>query len=84
MILDGADIGSPAGVTQDMIIDEGINGSPIRILVTEETAGTTRNVHVEVQTVQDVPAGTYRIKGAVAERLIEYGSARVPTGDRVS
>ena len=58
-----------------MIIDEGINGSPIRILVTEETAGTTRNVHVEVQTVQDVPAGTYRIKGAVAERLIEYGSA---------
>ncbi len=81
MILDGADIGSPAGVTQDMIIDEGINGSPIRILVTEETAGTTRNVHVEVQTVQDIPAGTYRIKGAVAERLIEYGSAPGSNGE---
>ena len=61
MILDGADIGSPAGVTQDMIIDEGINGSPIRILVTEETAVPPEMCMLRCRPFR-MPAGTYRIK----------------------
>ncbi len=81
MVLDGDVIGSPSGVTQSTIDDAAAPGSPIRIIVTETTAGSTRNVNVEVQTVGTVPAGSYRLKAAVVERLIEYGSPPGSNGE---
>jgi hypothetical protein len=81
MVQDGSVIGGPAGVTQASIDEAAAPGSPIRIIVTEETVGTTRNVNIEVQTVGEVPSGSYRLKTAVAERLIEYGSPPGSNGE---
>jgi hypothetical protein len=66
---DGTGYGSPVNITQDVINELSSTGSPVRILVTETTTGSTRDVHVEVQTVGDVPAGTYKLKAAVVEHL---------------
>ncbi len=72
MYVNGSGIGSPAGVTQDVVNNLLAETSPIRIMVTESTVGTTRNVHIEVVTVGTVPAGTYKLKAAVVEHLIDY------------
>lgn len=72
MFEDGTDIGSPANVTQETLNAKLAETSPIRVLVTETTAGTTRNVHIEVQTVGTVPTGSYKLKAAVAEHLVSY------------
>ncbi|HNV99957.1 MAG TPA: Omp28-related outer membrane protein [Chitinophagales bacterium] len=81
MIQNGVEIGSPAGVTQDIVNNLLAETSPIRVLVTESTTGTTRNVHIEVVTVGTVPAGTYKIKAAAVEHIIEYGSAPGTNGE---
>lgn len=81
MVMDGDVIGSPSAVSQGLIDDAAAPGSPIRIIVTESTVGSTRNVNVEVQTVGTVPAGSYRLKAAVVERLIEYGSPPGSNGE---
>jgi len=81
MFEDGTNIGSPSGVTQSGIDEAMSPGSPIRVLVSEETVGTTRNVTIEVQTVGEVPSGTYKLKTAVAERMIEYGSPPGSNGE---
>jgi len=72
MYINGSGVGGPAGVTQDVVNNLLTETSPIRIEVTESTVGSTRNVHVEVITVGTVPAGTYKIKAAVVEHLIDY------------
>jgi hypothetical protein len=81
MIQNGSDVGSPAGVTQDIVNNLLTETSPIRIVVSESTVGTTRNVHIEVVTVGTVPAGTYKLKAAVVEHIIEYGSAPGTNGE---
>ena len=81
MFQNGTEIGSPAGVTQEIVDNLLTESSPIRILVTETTAGTTRNVHIEVQTVNTIPAGTYKLKAAVVEREVTYGSPPGTNGE---
>lgn len=81
MYQNGVGIGGPAGVTQDIINNLLSETSPIRIMVTESTVGTTRNVHIEVVTVGTVPAGTYKLKAAVVEHLIDYVSAPGTNGE---
>ncbi len=81
MYQNGIGIGSPANVTQETLDNILPETSPIRILVTETTVGLTRNVHVEVQTVGTVPAGTYKIKAAVAEHLVTYGTPPGTNGE---
>jgi thiol-disulfide isomerase/thioredoxin len=81
MILDGATFGSPAGVTQDVVTEAASAGSPVRIIVTEETVGSTRNVNIEVQTVGTVAAGTWKLKGAVVERLVDYATPPGSNGE---
>lgn len=81
MIQNGMDVGSPAGVTQDIVNNLLTETSPIRVVVSESTVGTTRNVHIEVVTVGTVPAGTYKLKAAVVEHIIEYGSAPGTNGE---
>lgn len=81
MIQNGSDIGSPAGVTQDIVNNLLSETSPIRILVTESTTGTTRNVHIEVVTVGTVPAGTYKLKAAVVEHIVDYVTAPGTNGE---
>lgn len=81
MYINGSGIGSPAGVTQDVVNNLLAETSPIRIEVTESTTGTTRNVHIEVVTVTAVPAGTYKLKAAVVERLIDYATAPGTNGE---
>src|SRR5882672_8984297 len=51
MFINGTNNNSPANVTQEVVNDLFTESSPIRILVTESTVGTTRNVTVEVQTI---------------------------------
>ncbi|MBC8047189.1 MAG: Omp28-related outer membrane protein, partial [Fimbriimonadaceae bacterium] len=78
---DGISYASPVNITQDVVNDLTTFSSPIRVIVTETTTGSTRDVHIEVQTVGTVPAGTYKIKAAVAEHLIDYGSAPGSNGE---
>lgn len=83
MFLDGSDLGSPANVTQEMIDDAIDPTSPIRVLVSEETVGSTRNVTIEVQSLDTVPAGTYVLKAMVAEHEIDYVTAPGTNGETV-
>lgn len=81
MIQNGVDVGSPAGVTQDIVNNLISESSPIRVLVTEEVIGLTTYVHVEVQTVGTVPAGSYKFKAAEVEHIINYISAPGTNGE---
>lgn len=69
MFANGVGIGGPANANVDML---NAGTSPIRILVSEEEVDGTRNVTVEIQTVQEVPAGDYFLRVAVAEKHISY------------
>ncbi|MEZ5012782.1 MAG: T9SS type A sorting domain-containing protein [Chitinophagales bacterium] len=81
MFENGSDLGSPTAVTQDRVNEALTETSPIRILVTESTVGSTRNVHIEIQTVGTVPGGTYKVKAAAVERWIDYGSPPGTNGE---
>ncbi|MFN0275656.1 MAG: T9SS type A sorting domain-containing protein [Chitinophagales bacterium] len=78
---DGVGYGSPVNITQDVVNDLTSESSPIRVLVTETTVGSTRNVHIEIQTVGTVPSGSFRLKAAVIEGLIDYSSAPGSNGE---
>jgi hypothetical protein len=81
MIVNGSEFGGPAGVTQDVVNNLLTESSPVRVLVTETVAGSTVNVHIEVQTLGTVPAGSYKIKAAAIERIIEYATAPGTNGE---
>lgn len=81
MYQNGIGIGGPAGVTQEIVNNLISESSPIRILVSETTVGSTRNVHIEVQTLGTIPAGTYKLKAAVVEHLVDYFSAPGTNGE---
>jgi hypothetical protein len=71
MFANGGDAGGPASVNVDML---NAGTSPIRILVTEEDVDNTRNVTVEIQSVQEVPAGDYFIRVGINEKHINYAT----------
>lgn len=53
--------------------------SPIQIKVTESSNGSTRNVTVRIKTTGIMPAGNWKIKGAVAEKDLVYTAPNAET-----
>ena len=78
MYVNGADIGGPASVSLDQL---NVGVSPIRINVSEVDNDGTRTVTVEVQTLAEVPEGTYFMRVGLAERHIHYTSAPGSNGE---
>ncbi len=63
--------GSPASVTWNQIHQDAADGSPVRIVVSETTNGNTRNVHIEIQSVNTPPSsGNWILHCAVIERNV--------------
>lgn len=81
MILDGTNIGSPAAATQGAIDNASATGSPIRVIVSETTSGSTRDVNVSVQSAVEPPSGTYRIRTMVVEDAISYATPPGSNGE---
>jgi len=73
--------GSPAGVSQDMLDNAVAGGSPLRVLVGETTAGTTRTVTITVDELDAIPDGDYRLRVAVVEGNIEFSSPPGSNGE---
>ncbi len=80
MILDGSNIGGPAGVTQATIDDASSECSPIRVRVAE-TGTTTRNVTITVESVGTPPSGSHVVRAFVVEDPLEYGSPPGSNGE---
>lgn len=81
MFTNGAEFGGPAGVTQDIVNNLTSESSPIRIIVSESLVGTTAYINIDIQTVGTVPAGSYKLKAAEVERIIDYVSAPGTNGE---
>jgi thiol-disulfide isomerase/thioredoxin len=81
LIMDGVDIGSPAAGTQGAIDAASAPGSPIRIVVSETTTGSTRDVTVSVQSAIAPPSGTFRMRTLVIEDDINYSSPPGSNGE---
>ena len=79
MYANGTGIGSPVSANADML---NVSNSPIRIKVTDEDNAGTHNVTVEIQTVTEVPAGTYFMRVGVVEKLIHYNTAPGSNGEK--
>ena len=64
--------GGPAAVTQTLINNDQKYGSPIRVKVSETTAGANHNVSVEIQTLGTAPSGSHVLMVAVIEKDKTY------------
>lgn len=71
-----------ADVNDAVVNGATIGGSPIAINVNETTEGTQRNVTIDVKTVSAVPAGNWKIRAAIVERIINYPSAPGTNGEK--
>jgi hypothetical protein len=74
--------GSPSGVTQTLIDNLASDAAPIRVIVRESSNGTVRTVKVKVFTVDTVPAGAYKIRVAVLEKLVDYTTPPGSNGEK--
>ncbi len=81
MILDGVNIGGPAGVSAQTLENAIAQGSPIRVRV-EESGTTSRMVAVHVDGVGEIPSGTYRLRVLVIEDPKNYLSPPGSNGER--
>lgn len=81
MFVNGENYGATSNITSDILENLTLESSPVRILVTENTTGSTRHVHVKVETVGEVPAGSYKLKAAVAQHLVDFFSAPGTNGE---
>ncbi len=79
MYANGTGIGSPTAANADMLND---GTSPIRIKVTDTDDAGTHNVTVEIQTVAEVPEGTYFMRVGVVERFVQYTSPPGSNGEK--
>lgn len=66
--------GQPTGVSWSLINDNEKGGSPVRLVVNESTNGNTRDVTVELESVNSAPVGTYLLRCAVIEKDVEYAT----------
>jgi len=74
--------GSPASVTWKQIHEEAKDGSPVRIVVSESTAGNQRNVHVEIISVNTPPSsGNWILHCAVIERNVNTSTPPGTNGE---
>lgn len=74
--------GSPTGVTQTLVDNLASDAAPIRVLVSETSNGTARTVKVKVFTVDSIPAGSYKIRVAVLEKMVDYVTPPGSNGER--
>ncbi len=81
MYNDGATVGSPANVTQQMVDDALAAGSPIAIYVSEVDNGATRDVTVDIPTVGTSPAGNLVLRVAIVEHWINYANPPGSNGE---
>lgn len=82
MVLDGTDIGGPAGVTQATVDDATASGSPLRVRVTETGTGS-RNVTVTLESVGTPPSGAHVLRVAVVEDPKTYATPPGSNGETV-
>ncbi len=73
--------GSPASITWKQIEADAKDGSPVRIIVSESTAGNQRNVHVEIQCVNTPPSGNWILHCAVIERNVNTSTPPGTNGE---
>lgn len=74
--------GSPSGVTQTLVDNLASDPAPVRIILTESSNGTMRTVKVKVYTVATVGTGTYKIRVAVLEKLVDYATPPGSNGEK--
>lgn len=74
-------VGSPAYATFPMARDAAMEASPLEVRVIEKTVGTTRQVQVIVYSLVPMVAGTYKVRAAVIESEIDYGSPPGSNGE---
>lgn len=74
--------GSPTGVTQTLVDNLASDASPIRVIVTESSNGTTRTVLVKVFTVDSVAAVNHKVRVAVLESMINYTTPPGSNGEK--
>ncbi|MEM6262187.1 MAG: Omp28-related outer membrane protein [Bacteroidota bacterium] len=82
MIFNGSSIGGPANASQGQINAAASQTSPIKLTVRDNPNGMSRNVGVTIESVMAPPAGSYIIRVAVIESMIEYTSAPGTNGER--
>ena len=75
--------GSPANVTPQMAVDAASVPSPLQVKVREISNGTQRTANVTVYTLSPLPAGTYKLRTAVCESVINYTSEPGTNGEKV-
>ncbi|MCB0514964.1 MAG: Omp28-related outer membrane protein [Chitinophagales bacterium] len=83
MIADGEDIGSPVNASQDWIDNTALDESVLEILVSETTQDNTRNVTVNIKSMDTWSAeGNWKLRVAVVEKEINYTSAPGSNGEK--
>ncbi len=75
--------GSPVNVTVKMTQDAASVPSPLQVKVRESSNGISRNVKVTVYTLSPLPAGSYKVRTAVAESVKNYTSAPGTNGEKI-
>lgn len=71
----------PTDITSSTIAGEQAITSPVRINVQEVTVGNERTAVISVASLEEVPAGDWRLFVAVVEREIDYGTAPGNNGE---
>lgn len=66
--------GNPGAFSQTDVDNAFSEGSPIKVSVNDVDNGTTHTVTVNVLTVGTVPAATYKLRAAIVEDPIDFGS----------
>lgn len=73
--------GQPGAFTQADVDNQFAMGSPIKISVTEVDNGNNRDVTINVLTVGVVPSGTWKLRVAIVEDPIIYGTPPGSNGE---
>lgn len=75
-------LGTDANITQEMIDNEGSQGSPIQVIVSQAVNGSNLDVKVKVTTIGTVPSGSYVVRAAIIEQDVNYGTAPGTNGEK--
>ena len=75
-------LGKRANATQTLVDEQIGYGSPIKITVHQVDLGSTRNVIVMVSSLGIPPKGDFRLRTAIVETDISYGSAPGSNGEK--
>lgn len=82
MIMDGSDKGSPVAITAQMVDDAKAGSSPLKLRVTDtDMGGGSHNVTIDVYTAGNVTGSSLKIRAAVVEQDVNYGSPPGSNGE---